>query len=189
MIFIHENTLKFEIFLHGSFSYCPQLCNYTCTNILLKTLFQYNSEHSLCYFGDNLSVPPRDNYTYSWPTSCLQSAAWTFNTLRRNDVNEVGHHWFMWWRVAFAAPSHHTNQCRLIVDWNPGKTFNKRIFSLIKMHLKMSPAKWPPSCSRLNVFTRLIFYVAMRYQRCKWPGTPSFMQVPDTINASSCHLT
>ena len=27
------------------------------------------------------------------------------------------HHWSRWWPVAWSAPSHHINQCCLVVDW------------------------------------------------------------------------
>ena len=30
---------------------------------------------------------------------------------------ELNHHWFRWWLVACSAPSHHLNQCWIIINW------------------------------------------------------------------------
>ena len=35
----------------------------------------------------------------------------------------IDHHWFRWWLVACSAPSHHLNQCWLIVIWARRNTF------------------------------------------------------------------
>ena len=32
-------------------------------------------------------------------------------------VSESGQHWFRKWLVAYSAPSHYLNQCRIIVNW------------------------------------------------------------------------
>ena len=72
-----------------------------------------------------------------------------------------GHHWFKYWCVAYWAPNHCVNQCWLVVNrilenklqWNANLLIIIKIqqFSIKKMRLNMSSAKWQPFCLGLNV--------------------------------------
>ena len=66
-------------------------------------------------------------------------------------VRELGQYWFRWWLVAYSASSHYWNQCWVIVNWTLSTNFNEiwieiQHFSFMKMHLKISSAKWRPFC-------------------------------------------
>ena len=72
-----------------------------------------------------------------------------------------GHHWFKYWCVACWAPNHYVNQCWLVVNrilenklqWKVNLLIIIKIqqFSITKMRLNMSSAKWQPFCLGLNV--------------------------------------
>ena len=65
-----------------------------------------------------------------------------------------------------SAPSHYLNQCWL-VNWNLGNNFqgNSNIeiqtFRFKKIHVKMSSAKWRPTCLGLNVLKNIHIYDAV----------------------------
>ena len=42
-------------------------------------------------------------------------------------VTELGHHWFRWWVVARAAPSHHRNQCWLLINHVPRNRLQSKV--------------------------------------------------------------
>ena len=57
-------------------------------------------------------------------------------------VTEPGQHWFRSWHVTFSTPSHHLEQCLVIMNWTHRNTLQWNLnkiyyFSLKKMHLKM----------------------------------------------------
>ena len=70
------------------------------------------------------------------------------NSLRLSDayVDNLGHHWFRQWLIAWSAPSFYLNQCWLLIG--PLVTnFNEILikihaFSFIKIHFKMSGKWW-----------------------------------------------
>ena len=64
-------------------------------------------------------------------------------------IRESGRRWFRQWLVAYSAPNHYLNQCRIIVNWTLSNKFqwsfsqNTKLF-FTKMYLKVSTAKWRP---------------------------------------------
>ena len=69
-------------------------------------------------------------------------------------VSELGQHWFRYWLVFCLAPSHHLNQHWRIINWTLRNKLqwnlnqNKKPFSTMKLHLKMSSVKWLPNLCR-----------------------------------------
>ena len=65
-------------------------------------------------------------------------------------VGELDQHWFRQWLVACQAPSHYLNQSCWFSIGRLGTNFSEiQIeinFSFMKMHLKVSSAKWRPYC-------------------------------------------
>ena len=67
-------------------------------------------------------------------------------------VNELCQHWSKRWLVACTTPSHWFNQCYRSLSIEPLGTILSEIlikirnFSFMKMHLKISSAKWRPFC-------------------------------------------
>ena len=65
-------------------------------------------------------------------------------------IKELDQHWFRQWLVACSALSHCLNQCWLIVNWplvtNSEIQIEIQNISFMKMHLKMSSAKWQIFC-------------------------------------------
>ena len=68
-------------------------------------------------------------------------------------VSESGQHWFRWWLVAYWSPSHHLNQCCVIINWTLRDKLqwnfsqNTKNAKYTKLHLKISSVKWWPFCS------------------------------------------
>ena len=67
-------------------------------------------------------------------------------------VHELGRHWFRQWLVAYSAPSHYLNQCRVIANWISRNKLQWNFieihnFSFPKMHLKIPSAEWRPFCA------------------------------------------
>ena len=67
-------------------------------------------------------------------------------------VGEMDQHWFMWWLVAFSAPSHYLNLLSIVpLGTNFSETSIKiQNFSFMKMHLKISSAKRQPFYPRID---------------------------------------
>ena len=42
-------------------------------------------------------------------------------------VSELGQHWVGKWLVAYSAPSHHLNQCRVIVNWTVSNELQRNV--------------------------------------------------------------
>ena len=88
-------------------------------------------------------------------------------------VSEWGQHWFRYWLAIYSTPSHYLNQCWVIVNWTLKNklqwNFNKNTkLSFTKMHLKLSSAKWRPSCPGGDELT---LHYCPPYNRTKlvWP--------------------
>ena len=81
------------------------------------------------------------------------------NSLRPSDAymrRQSSHRWFRWWLVACSAPGHYLNRCWNILIGHLGTNLSEiriaiQTFSLTKIHLKMSSAKWLLFCLGLNV--------------------------------------
>ena len=70
-------------------------------------------------------------------------------------VGGYGQHWFRQWLVAYSVPSHYLNQCWVIVNWTLKKKLQLNFYqnkkkSFMKMHLRISSAKWQPCWDELS---------------------------------------
>ena len=88
-------------------------------------------------------------------------------------VGELGQYWFMKWLVACSAPSHFLNQCCLIVKWTLTNKFQWNFiktqkFSFVKMHLKMSSAKWRPFCPGEDDLGKVGYNSDSRRRKIAW---------------------
>ena len=97
-------------------------------------------------------------------------------------VSKLCHHLSRRWLVACSAPSHHLGQSWLIVNWILCINFSeilieRQTFSLKKTYLKISSAKWRPSCLGLNVLTlRQIWPTHQTFQHVTWGQSVYFLR-------------
>ena len=75
-------------------------------------------------------------------------------------VSEYGQHWFRWWLAAYSAPSHHLNQCNVIINWTLVALIDKLMWKFnqnTKLFIHgnkslniVSYAKWRPYYPMIN---------------------------------------
>ena len=119
---------------------CSRLCPSSTTLSLWRTfIWDYNSKHN-CASYVMICIPPHVcsilNHIPLVPHIC---------------VSESGQYWLRWWLVAYSAPSHHKNQCWVIVNWTLRNKFQWNVlkiqnFPFMNMHLKISSVTWRPFC-------------------------------------------
>ena len=89
--------------------------------------------------------------TLKWFVTHKNALYLTHNRWIHTCVSKVDHYCFRWWLVACSVPTHHLNQCWMIVNWILENKLqwnlnqNTTIF-LPENKLKLSSPKWPPFC-------------------------------------------